>query len=113
MLDRRKFLAVCSHLGLTSTLLPGVLWAMAEDKPKITRMIIDKAARIADVPIADEYKNMMLDELNGYAEGFAEIYKLHLKNDVAPAVTFDPVLPGMKFEPERRPVRMSIAPNVM
>lgn len=112
MLDRRAFLAVCSRLGLTSTLLPGVLWAMAEDKPKITREMIDNAARIADVPIADEYKNMMLDDLNGYAEGFAEIYKLHLKNEVAPAVIFDPVLPGMKFETERRPLKISTAPNV-
>jgi len=32
MLDRRAFLAACSRLGLTTTLLPGVLWAMADEK---------------------------------------------------------------------------------
>src|ERR1051326_8644254 len=114
MLDRRAFLAVCSNLGLTATLLPGVLWAIAqkEDKPKITRDMVDNAARIADVPIADEYKDMMLESLNGYTEGYDAIYALHLKNDVAPAVIFDPVLPGMKFETERRPPRISLAPNV-
>jgi len=73
MLDRRAFLAVCSRLGLTSTLLPGVLWAMADQKPKITREMIDSAARIADVPIADEYKDMMLEGLNGYTESFEAI----------------------------------------
>jgi Asp-tRNA(Asn)/Glu-tRNA(Gln) amidotransferase A subunit family amidase len=112
MLDRRKFVAICSGLGLTSTLLPGVLWAMAEEKPKVTREMIDSAARIADVPIADEYKDMMLEGLNGYSESFEAIYQLHIKNEVAPAVIFDPVLPGMKFETARRPARISTAANV-
>src|SRR5215471_5363530 len=57
MLDRRAFLAVCSRLGLTTTLLPGALWAMADEKSKVTRDMIDHAAFIADVPIADEYKD--------------------------------------------------------
>src|ERR1041385_5547409 len=111
MLDRRSFLAVCSRLGLTTTLLPGVLWALADEKGKVTREMIDNAAAIADVHIADEYKDMMLEDLNSYKEGFNAIYKLHIKNEVAPAVIFDPVLPGMKFETERRPMRIS-APHV-
>ena len=112
MLDRRAFLAVCSRLGLTSTLLPGVLWAMAENKPKVTKEMIDSAAKIADVPIADEYKDMMLEGLNGYVESFDAIYALHIKNEVAPAIIFDPALPGMKFDAARRPARISAAPNV-
>jgi Asp-tRNA(Asn)/Glu-tRNA(Gln) amidotransferase A subunit family amidase len=112
MLDRRAFLAVCSRLGLTTTLLPGVLWSMADEKGKITRQMIDNAAAIADVSIADEYKDMMLEGLNGYVEGFDAIHALNLKNEVAPAVIFDPVLPGMKFETERRTLKISAAPNV-
>src|SRR5262249_25627450 len=111
MLDRRAFLAFCSRVGLTSTLLPGVLWGMADEKNKITREMIDAASLIADVHIADEYKDMLLDGLNGYSEGFEAIYGLHLKNEVAPALIFDPVLPGMKFETERRPMKISAAPN--
>src|SRR5882762_4735260 len=110
MLDRRTFLTVCSRLGLTTTLLPGVLWAMADEKGKITRAMIDNAAAVADVPIADEYKDMMLESLNGFKEGFDAIYGLHMKNEVAPAVLFDPVLPGMKFETEKRPLKISAAP---
>ncbi|HWX54646.1 MAG TPA: amidase [Verrucomicrobiae bacterium] len=112
MLDRRRFLTVCSSLGLTSTLLPGVLWAMADEKGKITRDMIDHAALIADVPIADEYKDMMLESLNGFKESFDAIYNLHIPNSVAPALIFDPVLPGMKFETVRRPLKLSAAPNV-
>jgi len=73
MLDRRTFLAVCSRLGLTTTLLPGVLWSMADEKGKITRAMIDSAAAVADVPIADEYKDMMLESLNGFKESFDDI----------------------------------------
>jgi Asp-tRNA(Asn)/Glu-tRNA(Gln) amidotransferase A subunit family amidase len=109
MLDRRAFLSVCSRLGLTTTLLPGVLWAIADQKGKVTREMIDSASAIADVHIADEYKDMMLEGLTSYAESFEEIYELHIKNDVAPAVIFDPVLPGMKFETERRPMKISAA----
>ena len=112
MLERRAFLAVCSRLGLATTLLPGVLWAMADEKGKVTREMIESAASVADIHIADEYKDMMLEGLNGYEESFEAIYALHIKNDVAPAVIFDPVLPGMKFETERRPMKISAAPNV-
>ena len=69
MLDRRAFLAVCSRLGLATTLLPGVLWAMADEKGKVTREMIESAASVADVHIGDEYKDMMLEGLNSYDRG--------------------------------------------
>jgi Asp-tRNA(Asn)/Glu-tRNA(Gln) amidotransferase A subunit family amidase len=84
---------------------------MADQKNKVTREMIDSAAAVADIHIADEYKDMMLEDLNGYSEGFDAIYALHIKNEVAPAVIFDPVLPGMKFETERRAMRISAAPS--
>lgn len=110
MLDRRTFLAVCSRLGLTTTLLPGVLWGLAEDKKKITREMIDNAAAIADIPIPDEFKDMMLESLNGLPQSFDAIYAMHIKNDVAPAIIFDPVVSGMKLENARERLRISKAP---
>jgi Asp-tRNA(Asn)/Glu-tRNA(Gln) amidotransferase A subunit family amidase len=112
MLDRRDFLAVCSRFGLTTTLLPGVLWAMADEKGKITREMIDNAAAIADVHILDEYKEMMLDSLTTYAKDYEAIYALKIPNQVAPAVIFDPVLPGMKLQTEKRPMKISPTPSV-
>ena len=113
MLDRRVFLAVCSQAGIASTVLPGVLWAMAaEKKSPITREMIDEAALLADVPIADEYKDMMLESLNDFRAGFDAIHDLHIPNQVAPALTFDPVPPGMKLESARRPMKISAAPSV-
>jgi Asp-tRNA(Asn)/Glu-tRNA(Gln) amidotransferase A subunit family amidase len=104
---RRHFLAVCSAFGVSSTLMPGVLWSLTQQQPgadnasakKITREMIEQAAAIADVPIADEYKDMMVEDLNDQAKSFEAIYKLHIPNSVPPAVLFNPELPGMKFEP--------------
>jgi Asp-tRNA(Asn)/Glu-tRNA(Gln) amidotransferase A subunit family amidase len=109
MLDRRRFLAACSGLGLGSTLLPGVLWTLADDKDKVTIEMIDEAAAIADVPLPAEYRQMMVDALNEHVKGYEEIYKLHIPNNVAPALVFDPVLASTKFETEKRPLRISVA----
>jgi Asp-tRNA(Asn)/Glu-tRNA(Gln) amidotransferase A subunit family amidase len=109
MLDRRRFLSACSGLGLGGTLFPGVLWAQAQTQgaAKITKEMIDNAAAVADVPIPDEAKEMMLDTLNQQAKSYEAIYALHIPNSVAPCLIFDPVLPRMKFETEGRPSRIS------
>jgi len=107
MLDRRNFMKTCSGIGLAGTLFPGVLWAQAEGAKKITKEMIENAAAIADVPISEEYKEMMLETLNDQAKGYEEIYKLHIPNSVDPAMIFDPVLPEMKLATERKPMRIS------
>jgi Asp-tRNA(Asn)/Glu-tRNA(Gln) amidotransferase A subunit family amidase len=102
---------VCSGVGLGATLFPGVLWAQAQASGanKITKEMIENAAAIADVTIADDYKQALLDNLNEQAKGYGEIFALHIPNSVAPALLFDPVLPGMKFETERKPMKISAA----
>ena len=110
MVERREFMKVCAGMGLGATLFPGVLWAQAQGKPKITKEMIDSAASMADVSIADEYKEMMLDNLNQQAKGYEDIYALHIPNSVDPCLIFDPVLPGMKFETQRKAMRISKAP---
>jgi Asp-tRNA(Asn)/Glu-tRNA(Gln) amidotransferase A subunit family amidase len=112
MLDRRRFVATFSGFGLGSTLLPGVLWALAEGQDKVTVDMIDQAAAIADVPIPPQDRQMMVESLNDHVKGFDDIYKLHMANSVAPALVFDPVLPSTKFETEKRPLRMSAPPAI-
>src|SRR5882724_8914222 len=112
MVDRREFMKVCTGMGLVATLFPGVLWAQAQGKPKITKEMIDNAASIAHVSIADDYKQMMLDNLNQQAKGYEDIYALRIPNSVDPALIFDPVLPGMKLERLRKPMRISKSPTV-
>src|SRR5256886_16952512 len=107
------FMKTCSGMGLAGTLFPGVLWAQAraEGAKKITKEMIESAAAIADVPISEEYKEMMLENLNDHGKGYEEIYKLHIPNSVDPALIFDPLLPGMKFETCRKPLKIFKAGN--
>ena len=107
MLDRRNFLAFCSQCGLTSTLFPGVLWALADRKTPITAEMINQAAFIADVTIPDELRPMLIEGLNENLKNIEAIRALKIPNSLAPAFIFDPVLPGMKFESEVRPMKMS------
>jgi Asp-tRNA(Asn)/Glu-tRNA(Gln) amidotransferase A subunit family amidase len=132
-LDRRSFVAVCSSLGLTSTLFPGVLWAMAQQKtapppsaqphtaasspktegeaqpaaPAITPEMIKAAAIIAGVSFDDNQLAMMVSVLRDNVQSYRAIRRVHLDNGVQPALTFDPVLAGMTFDRERRPLRLS------
>jgi Asp-tRNA(Asn)/Glu-tRNA(Gln) amidotransferase A subunit family amidase len=108
-LHRRAFLSAAGRFGLASTLFPGVLYAMADEKQKITIAMIDEAAAIAGVSISDEYKEMMLDDLNGALKDYDAIHALKLSNSVSPALVFDPLLPGMQVNLERRPMRLSSA----
>lgn len=114
MMDRRRFVAACSGLGLGSTLFPGVLWAQTQAKGavRITKEMIEAAATLADVTISEEYKQLMLDNLNEQAKGYEAIYALHMPNSVEPALLFDPIVSGTKYETERKPERVSPAPNV-
>jgi Asp-tRNA(Asn)/Glu-tRNA(Gln) amidotransferase A subunit family amidase len=113
MMERRRFLSTCYGFGLGATLLPGVLWGLAEGQPAITIDMIDKAAAIAGVTIPEDDRQIMLESLNDRAKGYEEIYKLHIANSVAPALVFDPVLASTKFETAKRPMVISEAPALV
>jgi len=49
--DRRRFLSICSSLGLGSTLLPGVLWAMGQGKPEVTPGLVAEACKVAGLEL--------------------------------------------------------------
>ncbi len=109
---RRNFLGACSKLGLAGTLFPGTLWTLAQGQPeKITVDMISQAAVIADVPIPDADREMMLRNLQQASRGYEEIYKLHLQNGVQPAMVFDPLVStDIKLPQVKVPMRISAAP---
>src|ERR1700723_2156549 len=101
-LDRRRFLTACSRAGITSALLPGVLYTLAaqaqetatghQDAAKITDQMIDQASLLAGVgPFSDEQKKMMLNGLNDERSSYEPIRALKLANSVAPAFVFHPL----------------------
>jgi Asp-tRNA(Asn)/Glu-tRNA(Gln) amidotransferase A subunit family amidase len=112
MLDRRLFLAACSRMGLGASLFPGTLWALAHRTGTVTKAMIEQAAIIADVPIPPEYRDAMLDSLNGFVDGYDAIHDLHLPNSVAPALDFNPAPGAAQIPVTRAPMRMSAAPVI-
>src|SRR5579863_9411681 len=115
-LDRRGFLAACSRAGITSALLPGVLYTLASQAqesphtdqskpPKITPEMIDQAAIIAGIgPFTEEQKKMMIDGLVDDNGSVKAIRKLNLPNSVPPAFVLHP-LPAA---PEEASVRQEL-----
>ncbi len=111
-LDRRNFLGTCSRFGLAATAFPTALWALAEGKSEVTKDMIAQAAALVGLEFDDAQREMMVRDLNNRRQAYQAIHDLHLANDVAPAVAFNPVLPGMRFDLVKRPMRLGRAPAV-
>ena len=127
-LDRRHFLTVCSAAGFAGTLLPGALYTLAaqaeqqgSESPKnpqpiapkpITDQMLQAAAAIAGVPLTAAQRAMMLNGLNQQRKSYDAIRALHIPNNIAPAIIFDPLPPGVAVDTERRAMRISKAPSI-
>jgi Asp-tRNA(Asn)/Glu-tRNA(Gln) amidotransferase A subunit family amidase len=102
-LDRRTFLNACTHAGITSALMPGILYTLAAQAqtpansdqskpPKITPEMIDQAATLAGVgPFTEEQKRMMIDGLVDQNGSCKAVRRFKLPNDVPPAYVFHPL----------------------
>lgn len=112
-LTRRRFLAYFSSIGLTSTLLPGVLWAKIQEKKELTisKEMLTEAKNLAGLEFTDEERDLMLEGLDEYLEKYEELRKISIANSVPPALNFNPILPGMRFETESKPLKMSKVPK--
>src|SRR5581483_11811072 len=138
-LNRRAFVALFSSLGVSSTVFPETLWGMMHPqaastpapaptatpapvqaagvggdvaKLPLSKEMIRAAASVAGLSYDDAQVEMMLRDINDRLKQFEQVWELHIPNDVAPALLFNPVLPGMTFETQRRPMRMSRVPAV-
>jgi Asp-tRNA(Asn)/Glu-tRNA(Gln) amidotransferase A subunit family amidase len=112
-LNRRNFLATCTRWGLAATAFPATLWVMAqENKGQVTKEMIADAAALVGLDFDEKQREMMLRDLNNRRQSYQAIHDLHLANDVYPAVAFNPVLLGMKFDEPKLPARLGPAPKV-
>src|SRR6202790_1959509 len=114
MLDRRSFVACFSSLGLTSTLLPGVLWAKVDSEKAavITREMLREACSVAGVSFTDQQLDAMLADVNKNLAKYAELRKTPLDNSVAPPIYFNPIVPGTKVDRAKKPFRQTPRPRV-
>jgi hypothetical protein len=112
--DRRAFLMVFASAGLTSTLLPGVLWAQMQQGTKpVTREMVREAARLAGLNFSDEESQELAASLSSLARGAEGIDKPTLTNASPLPIHFDPRPPGIPLTPLPSAVfRIEAAPRV-
>ncbi len=110
-LARRRFLQVFTGLGLSTTLLPGALWAKLQDEKelRITDAMLQEAARVAGLEFTAEERELMREGVNEALEDFERIREIEIDNSVPPAIQFEPMLPGATLgRVEKRPPRVSV-----
>ncbi len=105
-LNRRSFVTGLSRFGLASAAMPFLAAELAA-AGEITKESIADAAAIVGLEFDDKQREMMLKDVADNLKAYQAIHKLEIPNSVAPALLFNPVLPGMRFESAKAPMRMS------
>ncbi len=105
-LNRRSFVTGLSRFGLASAAIPFLAAELAA-AGEITKESIADAAAIVGLEFDDKQREMMLKDVADNLKAYRAIHKLEIPNSVAPALLFNPVLPGMRFESAKAPMRMS------
>jgi Asp-tRNA(Asn)/Glu-tRNA(Gln) amidotransferase A subunit family amidase len=114
MPDRRSFLGYFAGLGLASTAFPGVLLANIEEEKtsRVTADMLRAAAATAGLAFTDQQLSKMLEGVNQHLAEYKNLHKIELDNSVAPPFYFSPLVPGVKIDPVKRPLRVSETQNV-
>src|SRR3954467_13159117 len=97
--DRRAFMTYFAGLGLSTTLLPGVLWAQANQQQgtPITKEMVMAAEQIAGIEFNDDERTALVNGLANTRRTIAALHASPLPYDVFPSFVFDPVPPGEKM----------------
>jgi Asp-tRNA(Asn)/Glu-tRNA(Gln) amidotransferase A subunit family amidase len=95
--SRRRFLACCSTLGLTSTLFPGVLWARVQQAAagRVTLEMVREASRLAGLELTEAEQRGMIEAFNRIDPHTERLHADPPGNDVPSPVHFDPRVPGV------------------
>lgn len=110
-LDRRKFLAGMSALGLGGTALPGLLWAQVENGHPVTKEVLAEAEKLAGLDFTDEERELMLEGVRELTDAYEAIRGVSVANSVAPAFRFDPLTAGGTLPRGQDEVKWSVLPK--
>lgn len=94
------FLLLCSLCFLLGALYQ-------EPAGPVTRDIVTNAEKIIGLAFSDAKRDSMLDGLHAQLKSYEAIRKVKIDNSVPPALLFQPIPVGMKFEQTRKPFKMS------
>ena len=108
--SRRRFLSYFSGVGLTTTLLPGTLWARMQEQQaqEVTPEMIREAGTLSGLELTEEQAEEMAEGVNRNLAGYAELHEYELHNSVAPPLYFSALVPGTEIDRTERPFRVSV-----
>ena len=69
--------------------------------------MLKAAERIAGLEFTDAQRELLISDVNDHLDHYEHLRKIPLANDVVSSLKFSPVLPGMKFDMLRRPMKAS------
>jgi len=106
-IDRRRFLAVFSSLGLVSTLLPGALAAASQGQDTITTQMMKQAEKIAGLEFNEQERQEIIDRLNRNRIVYRKLRSLNMDNQIPFSLYFNPIPPGRTYAPKKRFIKLS------
>jgi len=111
---RRRFITYFSSVGLSSTLLPGVLWARLQEERagRITAAMLKDALAIAGLDFTDEERQQILNGVNQNLTRYADLRQIHIDPNIAPPLYYSPIVPGTRLDRVQKPFRMSATPSL-
>ena len=111
---RRRFLAYFAGTTLGTTLLPGVLWSEFQQSgsPRITAEMLKSALAVAGLEFPDEDRNTMLQTVNRSLSNYEDLHKFKIPNNVSPPYHFNALVPGMKVNRRKEPIRLSAVSSI-
>ena len=113
LIGRRQLLEYFGSIGLSSTLLPGVLWTQTQQQPqpgKLTREMLKGAAAVAGLEFTDAQLDEMIEGLTQNVERYRELRNIPLDNGVPLTLHYNPLTPGMTIDRTSRPMRSGKVP---
>src|SRR6185503_8318572 len=107
--SRRRFLAWFSGSAAGATLLPGVLWAQLQQggAARVTPAMLQGALALSGLSFSEDEQKAMIAGLNRNLSNYDELRALKIPNDVQPPMYFSSLVPGMKVNRTREPLRFS------
>ncbi|NIP42845.1 MAG: amidase [candidate division Zixibacteria bacterium] len=82
------------------------------DTLEITKEDVVKAQELIGFEFTESEIDSMLEELNTNLGFYSDMRQVEIDNSVPPALIFNPILAGMEFETEEKPIKLSAAGNV-
>jgi Asp-tRNA(Asn)/Glu-tRNA(Gln) amidotransferase A subunit family amidase len=111
---RRRFLAQFAGTGLGTTLLPGVLWMQIQQsgETRITSEMLKTSLAISGLDFTESERNSMVQTVNRSLSQYEELHKLNIPNNVSPPFHFSALVPGMRVNRRKEPLRLSAVSNI-